>query len=120
MSDHCCDGASDTVSSHSSSAEGRKGGYVVIFGKLKFIGSSLRKATSKEQNILFVQLTWEGHRSVCLFLSLNVPSGYCSLACCCYPSITLGSRTVRDCKCYCTMFGIVTQWYLTTIFDRVC
>ena len=63
------------------SGEGQKGGYVVIAGKLnllvnKLIGSSLRKTTSKEQDIiLFVQLTWEEHRSMCLFFSLNMPSG---------------------------------------------
>lgn len=63
------------------SGEGQKGGYVIIAGKLnlfvnKLMGNSLRKATSKKQNIvLFVQLTWEDHRSMCLFLSLNTPSG---------------------------------------------
>lgn len=61
------------------SGEGQKCRYVVTAGKFnllvnKLIGSSLRKGTTKEQNIiLFMQLTWEEHG--CLFLGLNMPSG---------------------------------------------
>jgi len=79
MSGHCWGCARDTHTA--GSGEGRKGAYVIITGKLnllpdKLIGISLRKTSSKEQNIiLFVQLTWEKHGLMCLSHSLNKPSG---------------------------------------------
>lgn len=64
---------------------------------------------------------------MCLFITLNVSCCFDrSLARCFCPSSTLGSSTVRDCKCYFTMFSIITsEWmntlrYLTTICDCVC